>query len=65
MVLLAVEGGALDAGVVAPLLGMVLVGYALGALAFRRFPPERFSTVVLSLVVVTGVASVLAGVGVL
>ena len=62
--LLAVEGsGALDAGVVAPLLGVVLAGYALGAVAFRRLPAERFSTAVLALVLVTGMASVLAGVG--
>ena len=64
--LLAVEGsGALDAGVVAPLLGLVLVGYALGVVAFRRLPAERFSTAVLALVLATGVGSVLAGVGVL
>ena len=66
VVLLTFEGsGAVDAGVVVPLLGLVLVGYALGALAFRRLPSERFSTAVLALVLVTGVASVLAGVGVL
>ena len=64
--LLVVEGsGALDAGVVAPLLGLVLVGYALGVVAFRRLPAERFSTAVLALVLAAGVGSVLAGVGVL
>ena len=66
VLLLAAEGsGALDAGVVLPLLGFVLVGYGLGTFAFRRFPAERFSTAVLTLVVATGAASVLAGVGVL
>jgi hypothetical protein len=66
LVLLAVEGsGALDAGTVAPLLGLLLVGYALGAFAFRRLPPDRFSTAVLALVLAAGVGSVMAGLGVL
>jgi hypothetical protein len=66
VLLLAVEGsGAPDAGVVAPLLGLVLVGYALGVVAFRRLPAERFSTAVLALVLAAGVGSVLAGVGLL
>jgi uncharacterized membrane protein YfcA len=50
-----------DPGDVGPLLACVLVGYALGAVAFRRLDAERFSTVVLSLVICTGLASVAAG----
>jgi uncharacterized membrane protein YfcA len=62
-VLFAWEGpGALSAGVAAPLLGLVLVGYLLGAAAFRRIERERFFVVVLLLVILTGVASVVAGV---
>lgn len=61
-VVLAAEGsGAFDAGVAAPLLGLVVAGYALGAVAFRRLDAERFFGFVLGLVVVTGVASVVAG----
>lgn len=51
----------IDPGRVGPLLGCVLVGYGLGAVAFRRLDAERFSTIVLSLVICTGVASVVAG----
>ena len=51
----------IDPGRIGPLLGCVLVGYALGAVAFRRLDAERFSTIVLSLVICTGVASVIAG----
>jgi uncharacterized membrane protein YfcA len=62
VVLLAAEGtGAFDAGAVAVLLALVVAGYALGAVAFRRVDRERFFTLVLALVAVTGVASVLAG----
>jgi uncharacterized membrane protein YfcA len=62
LVLLAAEGtGAFDAGAVAVLLALVVAGYALGALAFRRLDRERFFTLVLALVAATGVASVLAG----
>jgi uncharacterized protein len=62
VVLLAAEGtGAFDAGAVAVLLALVVAGYALGALAFRRLDRERFFTLVLALVAATGVASVLAG----
>ena len=50
-----------DPGRVGPLLACVLVGYAVGAVAFRRLDAERFSTVMLSLVICTGVASVAAG----
>jgi uncharacterized membrane protein YfcA len=62
LVLLAAEGaGAFDAGAVVVLLALVVAGYALGALAFRRLDRERFFTLVLALVAATGVASVLAG----
>ena len=62
VVLLAAEGtGAFDAGAVAVLLALVVAGYALGALAFRRLDRERFFALVLALVAATGVASVLAG----
>jgi uncharacterized protein len=61
-VLLAAEGvGALDAGEVALLLALVVAGYALGALAFRRLDRERFFNLVLVLVALTGAASVVAG----
>jgi uncharacterized membrane protein YfcA len=50
-----------DLGELAVLLGLVIAGYALGALAFRRLDHERFYRLVLVLVVVTGVASVVAG----
>jgi uncharacterized membrane protein YfcA len=64
--LLVAEGSAsLDAGRVAPLLGLVVAGYALGALAFRRLDRERFYMVVLALVAGTGAASVAAGLGVI
>jgi uncharacterized protein len=61
-VLLAIEGsGAVDPGELAPLLALVLVGYGLGAVAFRRLDQRRFAAVVIALVICTGVASVLAG----
>jgi hypothetical protein len=50
-----------EPGTVGPLLACVLAGYALGAVAFRRLDTSRFSTVVLSLVICTGVASMVAG----
>jgi uncharacterized membrane protein YfcA len=62
-ILLGIEGsGAVDLGELAPLLGLVLVGYALGALAFRRLDQRRFATVVIALVVCTGVASIVGGI---
>jgi uncharacterized membrane protein YfcA len=62
VVLLAAEGtGAFDAGAVAVLLALVVAGYALGALAFRRLDRERFFNFVLVLVALTGAASVVAG----
>jgi uncharacterized membrane protein YfcA len=51
-----------DLGRLGPLLGCVLAGYALGAVAFRRLDAERFSAVVLTLVICTGLASVVAGI---
>ncbi len=51
-----------DPGRLGPLLACVLAGYALGAVAFRRLDAERFSTVVLGLVICTGLASVVAGI---
>src|SRR5918992_6030801 len=61
-VLLAVEGGgAFDAGTVAVLFALVVLGYGLGAIAFRRLDHERFFNVVLLLVALTGAASVFAG----
>jgi uncharacterized membrane protein YfcA len=62
VVLLAVEGGgAFDAGAVALLLALVVVGYGVGAIAFRRIDHERFFKLVLVLVTLTGLASVVAG----
>jgi hypothetical protein len=60
--ILASEGiDTIDLGVLGPLLGCVVAGYALGALAFRRLDPARFFKVVLVVVVCTGAASVIAG----
>ncbi|HEV2874321.1 MAG TPA: sulfite exporter TauE/SafE family protein [Thermoleophilaceae bacterium] len=62
IVLLAVEGGgAFDGAAIAVLLALVLAGYALGALAFRRIDRHRFFKFVLILVALTGAASVVAG----
>jgi uncharacterized protein len=62
IVLVAVEGGgAFDGGAVALLLALVVAGYALGAVAFRRLDRELFFNIVLGLVVLTGLASVVAG----
>ena len=62
IVLLAAEGsGAFDAEAVAVLLVLVVAGYALGAVAFRRLDRERFFNIVLVLVALTGAASVVAG----
>jgi uncharacterized membrane protein YfcA len=51
----------IDLGVLGPLLGCVAVGYALGAVAFRRLDANRFFTIVLVLVMCSGAASVIAG----
>jgi uncharacterized protein len=62
VVLLALEGGgAFDGGAIALLLALVVAGYAVGAVAFRRFDRELFFDVVLALVALTGLASVVAG----
>jgi uncharacterized membrane protein YfcA len=61
-VILAREGtDTVDFGSLGPLLACVLVGYGIGAVGFRRLDAERFSIVVLVVVVCTGVASVVAG----
>jgi uncharacterized membrane protein YfcA len=61
-VLIGAEGtGALDAGVVLPLLALVAVGYVVGAVLFRRLDRDRFFALVLVLVALTGLASVVAG----
>jgi uncharacterized membrane protein YfcA len=49
------------AGVLVPLVGLVVAGHLVGARAFRRLDPGRFSLVVLGLVAATGAASVAAG----
>jgi uncharacterized protein len=62
VVLLAAEGsGAFDAAAVAVLLALVVAGYAVGAVGFRRLDRERFFNLVLVLVALTGAASVVAG----
>ena len=61
-ILLAVEGsGAFDAGAVAVLFALVLAGYTLGAVLFRRLDRDRFFKIVLVVVALTGAASVVAG----
>jgi uncharacterized protein len=62
-VVFAAEGSALDADVVLPLLGLVVAGYALGTLAFRRLEGDRFFALALALVACTGAASLAAGLG--
>jgi uncharacterized protein len=60
--ILAREGaGTVDLGELGPLLACVLAGYGLGAVGFRRLDAERFSAVVMVVVMCTGVASVVAG----
>jgi uncharacterized protein len=53
--------GSVRLDVLAPLLVLVLVGHALGLLAFRRIPGSAFSLVALALVMCAGVASLVAG----
>ena len=61
-ILIGAEGSeAFDAVAVAGLLALVVIGYAVGALAFRRLDRDRFFNLVLVLVALTGVASVIAG----
>jgi uncharacterized membrane protein YfcA len=50
-----------DLGELLVLLSLVLAGYVLGTVAFRRLDHERFYRVVIVLVLLTGVASVVAG----
>jgi uncharacterized membrane protein YfcA len=60
--LIGAEGSpSVDADVVLPLLGVVVAGYALGTLAFRRLGSERFFGLALALVICTGAASLVAG----
>jgi uncharacterized protein len=54
-------GATVDAAALAGLLAIVVGGYALGALAFRRLDERRFSKLVLGLVICTGLASIAAG----
>jgi len=62
VVLLAAEGGgALRVGLLPPLLAMVLLGHVVGAYAYSRIDHERFFHAALALVLVTGLASVVAG----
>jgi uncharacterized protein len=65
VLLVAEGGGALEADVVLPLLGLVLVGYALGSVVFARLESERFFALSLALVICTGAASLAAGLGLL
>jgi uncharacterized protein len=65
VVLLVAEGSALEADVVLPLLGLVVAGYALGAVAFKRLEGDRFFALALALVACTGAASLAAGLGLL
>ena len=63
IVLVPLAGGDAIAGpgVLAALLALVVAGHLVGARAFKRLDPERFSLAVLALVVLTGLASVVAG----
>ena len=54
-------GDVIEPGRMLPLLGGLLVGYAAGALAFRRLGSETFRVAVLTLVVAAGLASAVAG----
>jgi uncharacterized membrane protein YfcA len=59
---LVVAGDAMaELGELVVLLGMVVAGHVLGAIAFRRLDHDRFYRLVLVLVLVTGAASVVAG----
>jgi uncharacterized protein len=62
VVVVAGEGiDTIDLGVLAPLLGCVTAGYALGAVGFRRLDADRFFSIVLAVVMCSGAASVVAG----
>jgi uncharacterized protein len=61
LILVREGAGTVDLGRLGPLLACVLAGYGLGAVGFRRLDAERFSAVVMVVVICTGVASVIAG----
>jgi hypothetical protein len=61
LILVREGAGTVDLGQLGPLLACVLAGYGLGAVGFRRLDAERFSAVVMVVVICTGVASVVAG----
>jgi uncharacterized protein len=63
MLFVAEGSDSLDLGLVAPLLGLVLVGHLVGTAAFRRIDPQRFFVIALVLVMCTGAASLAAGLG--
>ena len=65
VLLVAEGGGSLEAEVVLPLLGLVVVGYALGSVVFSRLEGDRFFALALALVACTGAASLAAGLGLL
>jgi uncharacterized membrane protein YfcA len=54
-------GDTIDMGHLLVLLGFLVVGYAVGAVVFRRISAEVFQTVVLGLVFAAGIASAVAG----
>jgi uncharacterized protein len=54
-------GALAGAGLLLPLLALVVAGHLTGARAFRRLDPSRFRLVVLGLVIVAGAASLAAG----
>jgi uncharacterized membrane protein YfcA len=58
-------GGALEADVFLPLLGFVVAGYAIGAVAFKRMEGDRVFALALALVACAGAASLAAGLGLL
>jgi uncharacterized membrane protein YfcA len=55
-------GDAIELGHLLPLLGVLVAGYGVGAVAFRRLSAEAFRVAVLVLVVAAGVASAVAGI---
>ena len=61
LLLVAQGSGSIEPGRLGPLLALVVAGYGLGALAFRRLNRDRFYVLVLALVACTGVASIVAG----
>jgi uncharacterized protein len=57
------DGDPAGAGVLLPLLGLVVLGHLLGLWLFRRLDQRRFRPLVLAVIVLAGVASVGAGLG--